>query len=80
MQYQAAEKIGDRRIGFLYPSLINQSQHDFPLKLKDDSKELREAKTKDEREALRTNLHRKYKRKVASYIVTALKFLHEEGR
>ena len=80
MQYQAARSHGDTRLRFLDPSLINQSQHDYPLTLKDNSKELRARKTKDEREAIRMDLHRKYKRKVAPYIVTALKFLHEEGR
>ena len=65
MQYQVAEKIGDTRIGFLDPSIINQSQHDYPLTLKDDSKELQGGETKDEREAIRMDLHRKYKRKVA---------------
>ena len=80
MQYQTAHRRGDTRVGFLDPSLINQSQHDYPLRLKDDSKELREGKTKEGRKKIRAELLRKYKRKVVSYIVTALKFLHEDNR
>ena len=80
MQYQQAQKRGDTRLGFFNPSLIHQSQHDFPLKLKDDSEELRAGKTKAEKEAIREKLHRNSKAKVASYICNALKFFHDKKR
>ncbi|KAJ1275670.1 hypothetical protein BS78_05G153600 [Paspalum vaginatum] len=71
---------GDKRFGFLDPSLIKQSQHNLLVKIKDDSKELQVGKTKAKRVAIQPELHKKAKRKVASYIVTTLKFLHEENR
>jgi len=47
MQYEQAQRIGDTRVGFLDPLFIKQASHDWPLKLKDDSRDLAVGKTKE---------------------------------
>ncbi|WVZ88916.1 hypothetical protein U9M48_035383 [Paspalum notatum var. saurae] len=55
--WQMAKSMGDKRVGFLDPSLINQDSHDWPLKLKDDSDKLAARQTKSEKEAIRQSGH-----------------------
>ncbi|KAJ1257150.1 hypothetical protein BS78_K194300 [Paspalum vaginatum] len=80
MQYQMAKAMGNKRTGFLDPSIINQGRHDWPLKLKDDSAKLAAGKTKVEKEAIRHQLHKQAQREVISYIVTALRFFYDENQ
>lgn len=80
MQWKAARQGGDKRVGYLDPSLIRQTAHDWPLKLKADSSQLRECKTKKEREKKIRELHRDEKIKVAMYIANSIKFNLDEGR
>ena len=80
MQWQMAKSMGDKRVGFLDPSLFNQVSHDWPLKLKDDSEKLAAGQTKSEKEAIRQKLHKQAQRTVAAYIVIALTFFYEENQ
>ncbi|KAJ1276977.1 hypothetical protein BS78_05G258500 [Paspalum vaginatum] len=76
MQWQMARDMG-RKMGFLDPSLINQSRHDWPLQLPDNHDKLAAGQTKKE-EAIRHKLHKLAQRDVVSYLVNCLRFFDDE--
>jgi hypothetical protein len=80
MQWKAARQLNDKRIGFLDPSLICQSAHDWPLKLDLKDRRLSDCKTKREKEEKIKALHHQEKQKVAMHVDNSLKFCLDSGR
>jgi len=80
MQYEAAIKIGDNKVGFLDPQKFCQKTHDEPLRLPDDNEAFANCKTKAQRDAKRKELHKRSKQKVATYITNCLRFFEETGK
>lgn len=80
MQWEIAQKIRDKEVGFLSPEAIAQTNWSSYLKLRDDHPDLANAKTLKERDDIRKAKCKEAKQKVAAYICNSLRFFHEEGK
>ncbi|WVZ61912.1 hypothetical protein U9M48_011719 [Paspalum notatum var. saurae] len=72
MQWEIAQKIGDKEVGFLSPDAIAQTNWSSYLKLRDDHPDLANAKTLKERDDIRKAKCKEAKQKVAAYICNSL--------
>ncbi|WVZ54009.1 hypothetical protein U9M48_004879 [Paspalum notatum var. saurae] len=75
MQWEIAQKIGDKEVGFLSPEAIAQTNWSSYLKLRDDHPDLANAKTLKERDDIRKAKCKEAKQKVAAYICNSLRYV-----